>query len=107
MQATVIELSLGSDFNAEYHHSSLQSELAQVQGRELRLESARLGLEGAVGCLRTELQASQGQVEERGRELTKARAHQHSMEKKNKVGAFYFIICMGRGGGYRPNLYST
>ena len=73
-----------------------------MQGRELRLESARLGLEGAVGCLRTELQASQGQVEERGRELTKARAHQHSMEKKNKVGAFYVIICMGRGGGWQP-----
>ena len=57
-----------------------------MQGRELQLESVRLGLEGETGCLRVELEASRGQVEERGRELTKARAHQHSMEKRNKVG---------------------
>ena len=63
-----------------------------MQGRELRLESARLGLEGEVGCLRTELQATQGQVEERRRELTKARAHQHSMEKRNKVGGLLLLL---------------
>lgn len=53
----------------------------------MQLLTARNSLETDIACLRGKLEDFQEELEARGLELRKTRAHNQSLEKRNKVGS--------------------
>ena len=69
----------------ELKRGQLRSELDTVQGREMKVVAAKQSLEEEVECSRSELESCRDELDHNQVELSKAKMHCHTLDKRNKV----------------------